>query len=69
MKIELFDYEPTWLDKFEIERIKFRDRLRGNRALADPYAQLKLSLAQNNRDNREAFTREKWPFIQNVLEL
>ncbi|ESP92430.1 GrpB family protein [Pseudoalteromonas luteoviolacea] len=51
------------------ERLNFRDKLRGNQELADQYAQLKLSLVQKKRDDREAYTREKWLFIQNVLEL
>ena len=49
------------------ERIKFRDMLRSSSNLAKKYAALKLSLAQKNPLDREAYTENKWPFIKGVL--
>ncbi|WP_085299323.1 GrpB family protein [Cognaticolwellia mytili] len=50
------------------ERIKFRDKLRENNKLANDYANLKRELASKYREDREAYTQEKWPFIQKVLQ-
>ncbi|AOT10829.1 GrpB family protein [Pseudoalteromonas luteoviolacea] len=49
------------------ERVKFRDILRTNDTIAKQYAQLKHSLALENCQDREAYTRKKWPFIEKVL--
>jgi GrpB-like predicted nucleotidyltransferase (UPF0157 family) len=51
------------------ERIKFRDLLRTDQTIAEQYAELKRSLAKQHRDDREAYTLEKWPFIKRVLGL
>ncbi len=50
------------------QRLLFRDLLRLNSDIAHEYSVLKQNLAQCYRDDREAYTREKWPFIQRVLE-
>ncbi|WP_444927927.1 GrpB family protein [Microbulbifer sp. TRSA002] len=49
------------------ERLKFRDILRNNRTIAQKYAALKQKLAQDNPQDREAYTENKWPFIKAVL--
>ena len=49
------------------ERIKFRDILRGNSNIAQKYADLKYMLAKENASDREAYTKNKWPFIRDVL--
>ncbi|NEZ54272.1 GrpB family protein [Leptolyngbyaceae cyanobacterium CCMR0082] len=51
------------------ERIRFRDLLRSNRAIASDYAALKQALAERYHYDREAYTQAKWPFIQRVLEM
>lgn len=45
-------------------RLRFRDRLRGDRALAQEYATLKRALAERHRDDREAYTEAKADFIR-----
>lgn len=50
------------------ERIHFRDALISDQALAEEYEALKLTLAKEHVDNREAYTDLKWPFIENVLK-
>jgi GrpB-like predicted nucleotidyltransferase (UPF0157 family) len=49
------------------DRISFRDRLRANRDIAAEYLQLKRRLAADYPNDREAYTREKTPFIENIL--
>lgn len=51
------------------ERIKFRDILRTNNKLANNYANIKQALASQYKEDREAYTQEKWPFIKKVLQL
>lgn len=51
-----------WLD-----RLAFRNALRGNQALSDEYANLKMGLAKQFPDDREAYTQGKTPFVQRVL--
>jgi GrpB-like predicted nucleotidyltransferase (UPF0157 family) len=46
------------------ERIAFRDRLRTSPDLAAESAALKYELAERHRDEREAYTEAKSPFIQ-----
>jgi|SRR4051812_22994740 GrpB-like predicted nucleotidyltransferase (UPF0157 family) len=53
---------PLWHD-----RLKFRDRLRANPALAADYAALKLDLARKFEFDREAYTEAKSPFIARIL--
>ena len=48
-------------------RIRFRDRLRVDPALAAEYARLKHALAASHRENREAYTNAKTEFITQVL--
>lgn len=49
------------------ERLKFREILRKNSSVAQRYASLKLDLANQNSQDREAYTQNKWPFIKGVL--
>jgi GrpB-like predicted nucleotidyltransferase (UPF0157 family) len=49
------------------ERLAFRDRLRGDGALAAEYRTLKTALAQRHRTDREAYTDAKGPFVSRVL--
>jgi GrpB-like predicted nucleotidyltransferase (UPF0157 family) len=49
------------------ERLAFRDRLRGDAATRKAYLRLKLRLAAEFRDYREAYTEGKTPFIEAVL--
>ena len=50
------------------QRLTFRDALRINAALAQEYALLKLRLAEQFRNDREAYTEAKAPFILSVLQ-
>jgi GrpB-like predicted nucleotidyltransferase (UPF0157 family) len=50
-----------------IERLRFRDALRADPELARAYAALKIELAARFRDDREAYTEAKGPFIRAVL--
>jgi len=54
---------PLW-----IERIQFRNILRSNPDIANDYSLLKSELANRYKEDREAYTNEKWPFIQSVLK-
>ncbi|MGN6372234.1 MAG: GrpB family protein [Solirubrobacteraceae bacterium] len=45
-------------------RLRFRDRLRADPALAVEYATLKRDLAARYRDDREAYTDSKAPFVK-----
>jgi GrpB-like predicted nucleotidyltransferase (UPF0157 family) len=51
-----------------VERLVFRDRLRADRLLAEEYATLKRDLAQRYRNDREAYTDAKTPFIKKVVQ-
>lgn len=53
---------PLW-----VQRLAFREALRRNASLAAEYAELKRSLAQRYRYDREAYTQAKTPFVQRVL--
>ena len=53
---------PLWF-----ERLAFRNALRSSQVLAAEYAQLKLSLAEQFRSDREAYTQAKEPFVRRVL--
>lgn len=59
---------PTGSPRFRAE-LAFRDMLRKRPDLADRYAQLKMTLAIEHRDDREAYTRAKQGFIADVLGL
>lgn len=48
------------------EQLAFRDALRADDALAARYAALKQQLAALHRDDREAYTQAKGPFICDV---
>jgi GrpB-like predicted nucleotidyltransferase (UPF0157 family) len=50
------------------ERLKFRDLLRADGAVAAQYAALKLELARKFEFDREAYTEAKWPFIAQALK-
>jgi GrpB-like predicted nucleotidyltransferase (UPF0157 family) len=45
-------------------RLRFRDRLRADPALAQEYATLKRSLAARHSDDREAYTEAKATFVK-----
>jgi len=61
--LHLIPYEsPLWQ-----ERIKFRNLLRSNNNVATEYANLKRELAVIYKEDREAYTEKKWPFIQQSL--
>ena len=49
------------------DRLAFRDALRGNPTLAAEYATLKTGLAVEFREDREAYTDAKTPFVIRVL--
>jgi GrpB-like predicted nucleotidyltransferase (UPF0157 family) len=54
-------------DRTELERrLRFRDRLRADAALADEYAALKRALAARYPEDRETYTEAKAPFIRRV---
>jgi GrpB-like predicted nucleotidyltransferase (UPF0157 family)/ribosomal protein S18 acetylase RimI-like enzyme len=54
-------------DRPELERrLRFRDRLRADSALAGEYAALKRTLAARYPENREVYTVVKAPFIRRV---
>jgi GrpB-like predicted nucleotidyltransferase (UPF0157 family) len=53
---------PLWR-----ERLAFRDALRRDPALRAAYRDLKLGLAADHRDDREAYTEAKTGFIQQAL--
>ena len=62
--LHLIPYEsPLWQ-----ERIKFRELLRSDDKVATEYANMKRELAATYREDREAYTDKKWPFIQRVLQ-
>jgi GrpB-like predicted nucleotidyltransferase (UPF0157 family) len=48
-------------------RLAFRDALRANPALAAEYAALKMQLARQYRNDRDAYTEHKAPFVRRVL--
>jgi GrpB-like predicted nucleotidyltransferase (UPF0157 family) len=49
------------------ERLQFRDVLRANPALAVKYQQMKISLAELHRGDREAYTDAKSSFIRAAI--
>ncbi len=49
------------------ERLAFRDYLRKDEETRRAYMELKLTLASEFRDDREAYTDAKTEFIQSVL--
>jgi len=52
----------------EVHRhLLFRDALRADGALRDPYSRLKQDLAQRYRDDRMAYSRHKTAFIDSVV--
>ena len=54
-------------DRAELERrLRFRDRLRADPALAEEYVALKRALAARYPEDREAYTDAKAPFIRRV---
>jgi GrpB-like predicted nucleotidyltransferase (UPF0157 family) len=57
---------PTGSRRYRAE-LAFRDALRATPELAGEYAQLKLRLAGEHRDDREAYTEAKRDFIARVL--
>lgn len=63
--LHLIPFEsPLWR-----ERIKFRELLRSNKMVATQYASLKRELATSYKEDREAYTEKKWPFIQQALQI
>jgi GrpB-like predicted nucleotidyltransferase (UPF0157 family) len=55
--------------KLWTDRLAFRDHLRSNPAIAAEYADLKARLADVHRNDREAYTQAKGPFVTRVLRL
>lgn len=52
-------------EREELERrLRFRDRLRTDRQLAQEYVALKRALAERYRDDREAYTEAKSEFVR-----
>ncbi len=51
------------------ERLAFRDYLRTHSDTAAEYASLKRTLADRHRDDREAYTEAKGPFVARVVAL
>lgn len=49
-----------------LERLRFRDALRGDASLRSEYSQLKLHLAEQFQDDREAYTQAKGPLVNRV---
>jgi GrpB-like predicted nucleotidyltransferase (UPF0157 family) len=49
------------------ERLAFRDYLRSNAMVAAEYAELKARLAEAHRNDREAYTEAKGPFVARVV--
>ncbi|MEM7294057.1 MAG: GrpB family protein [Pseudomonadota bacterium] len=49
-------------------RIRFRDALRSQPAVAQRYTELKRRLVESSRGDREKYTEMKGPFIQSVLQ-
>jgi GrpB-like predicted nucleotidyltransferase (UPF0157 family) len=63
--LHLIPYEsPHW-----VERLAFRDYLRSHPNVAAQYASLKRRLALRHRNDREAYTDAKAPFIEKVIEI
>ena len=61
--LHLIPFEsPVWK-----ERIQFRELLRTDEDIATQYANLKRELAVCYKEDREAYTENKWPFIQQAL--
>ena len=61
--LHLIPFEsPLWQ-----ERIIFRDLLRSDKSVFYQYAKLKRDLANFHKEDREAYTEKKWPFIQRAL--
>jgi GrpB-like predicted nucleotidyltransferase (UPF0157 family) len=61
--LHLISYQsPLWQ-----ERIQFRQLFCTNKKLATEYAELKKQLANRYQNDREAYTQNKWPFIQQAL--
>jgi GrpB-like predicted nucleotidyltransferase (UPF0157 family) len=50
------------------QRLAFRDHLRNDELDAKAYAELKLNLAEQYTNDREAYTQKKWPFIKRILD-
>ena len=62
--LHLIPFEsPLW-----IERLQFRDLLRSDGNVASQYANLKRELAVVYKEDREAYTEKKWPFIEQALK-
>ncbi len=49
-------------------RLLFRDHLRRHREIADQYAALKWRLADEHRNDREAYTEAKTEFITDIMK-
>lgn len=61
--LHLIPYKSSlWL-----ERIQFRELLLSDKQITREYAELKKNLASKYKEDREAYTTEKWPFIEKKL--
>jgi GrpB-like predicted nucleotidyltransferase (UPF0157 family) len=52
-----------------VERLAFRDYLRGHTDVAVEYAELKQRLAAQHRLDREAYTDAKTPFVERIVKI
>ncbi|MCH4564146.1 GrpB family protein [Halomonas sp. EGI 63088] len=57
----------VWGERLWRERLQFRDALRADPALARRYAELKRSLVDRHRRDREAYTAAKGDFVHAIL--
>lgn len=55
-------------NKYLLEQLKFRDHLRKNDEDRLEYEQLKLKLAQANKDNKHNYADAKTAFIKSIVE-
>jgi GrpB-like predicted nucleotidyltransferase (UPF0157 family) len=53
---------------FWVGHLLFRNYLRQHRETAEEYERLKRDLAQKHKENREAYTEGKVPFIEGVVK-
>jgi len=51
------------------DELYFRDYLRANPAAASEYGELKVQLAEENRNDREGYTNKKSDFIKRITQI
>ncbi|MFD3449713.1 GrpB family protein [Microbacteriaceae bacterium 4G12] len=55
-------------NKYLMEQLKFRDYLRNNDEARVKYEQLKVKLADLNRNNKHKYAAEKTDFVKSILD-